>query len=243
MMHQAVVYYTFCSRTLESPGIYLQYQRKLADKMLNHGFIKCFNIEFDRNNVAKGKYGKPYWRGDEEIQFNVSNTRGLVVCALSDTEIGVDAEGLRAIRMPVIRRCCAPEEMAYLTEGNFNLAEKEFNLTGEEFDLKEKNFNLTEENYSKRGSLKSERDGEKMLFTRFFQIWTLKESYIKMTGEGMRFPMKDAVFSIEEKEGTAEIICNQPGFFAQRRIKDYWISLCAREEVKVSWQELKVEEL
>lgn len=124
MKHQVIVYYTFCPRICEGPGIYLEYQRNIADKILNHDFIKRFGIEFNRENVEKGKHGKPYWKGKEEIQFNVSNTNGLVVCALSDTQIGVDAEGIRKIRLPVIRRCCAPEEAAYITEGDFWLKEE-----------------------------------------------------------------------------------------------------------------------
>lgn len=223
MKHQVIIYYTFCPRTCEGPGIYLKYQRKLADKMLNRGFINIFNTEFTRDNVGKGKYGKPYWKGKEAIQFNVSNTSGLVVCALSDTEIGVDAEKMRNIRMAVIRRCCAPEEIAYITEGG---------LCSEE-----------ERNDSGKGNLHLNGGEEILLRERFLQLWTLKESYIKMTGEGMRFPMKEAVFSIEEQDGGFRITCSQSGFFVQKRIKEYWISLCAKEEVEVIWREWKLEEL
>lgn len=70
---------------------------------------------------------------------------------------------------------------------------------------------------------------------RFFQIWTLKESYIKMIGEGMHFPMKKAEFWIAPK---GKITCSQGGYFEQKKIADYWISLCISEERETIWQEV-----
>ena len=215
-LYQVKVYYTFCSLNVMEPKVYLKYQRTLADKLLNYGFTNQFRVEFKRDNIGKGIYGKPYWKREKNFQFNVSNTNGLVVCALSNMEIGVDAEKIRNVRMPVISRCCTEAEIAYITKGDMGSTEES-------------------------------------LLQRFFQIWTLKESYIKMTGEGMHFPMKEVAFIISskteqnddvtEKKHNKKIICNQPAFFLQKKIKDYWISLCTSYEVDVSWKEIKIEEL
>ena len=78
---------------------------------------------------------------------------------------------------------------------------------------------------------------------RFVQLWTLKESYLKMTGEGMYFPIRDVVFSIEQSAQGTEITCNQPGIFVQNHFGEYWISLCMQKNASVLWQELSFETL
>ncbi|MCI9137038.1 MAG: 4'-phosphopantetheinyl transferase superfamily protein [Lachnospiraceae bacterium] len=206
MKHQVVVYYAFCPNFFESKKIYRKHQRELEDKILSYDFINRFNIQFEKNNVGKGEYGKPYWKGKENIHFNVSNTDGLVVCACSDCEVGVDAEKAREIREPVLKRCCNSEEISYIFQERDTLYSA---LAGEEDSVQ----------------------------NRFLQIWTLKESYIKMTGKGMHFPLQDVTFSIE-RENEVQIKSSQPGYFVQERRGDYWISLCAEEEAEVVWREI-----
>lgn len=211
MEHTITVFYTFCPRNTELPGTYLQEQRKIADKILNYGVKKCFDIEFDKEKVVRGNHGKPYWSGEEPIWFNVSHTEGLVVCGIASQEIGVDAEGLREVRMPLIRRSCSKGEINYILNGKENLPERGKEVLGE-----------------------VERE-------RFSRIWTLKESYIKMTGDGMAFPLQEAEFSIEEKSNEKfSIKCSQPGYFVQKKIGDDWISVCGSQPAEVVWQELLV---
>ena len=78
---------------------------------------------------------------------------------------------------------------------------------------------------------------------RFFQLWTLKESYIKMTGEGMRFPVKEASFVVQAFPEGRKIACSEPGFFEQRKVGAYWISACMQKETQSVWQELPMEQL
>ena len=47
--------------------------------------------------------------------------------------------------------------------------------------------------------------------TCFLRIWTLKESYIKATGDGLKFPMKN----IEFRTGSEPVSANLPGLFFQ----------------------------
>lgn len=194
MEHWAAIYYTFCPRLEETAGNYLKFQRKIADRMLKYVFLDKFGVEYTQENVKKGVYGKPCWNGNGTIYFNVSNTDGLVVCAVSDVEIGVDTEKIKEMRFPVMKRCCVAEEINYIKENRES----------------------------------------------FFRIWTLKESYIKMIGEGLHFPLKKVSFSIMEKGDLIqeEIVCNQSGFFSQRKVSDYWISLCTEKRAAVKWQEI-----
>lgn len=78
---------------------------------------------------------------------------------------------------------------------------------------------------------------------RFFRIWTLKESYLKATGEGISVPMKDISFMIGEGDfppprgicsGKRIIAANKPGWefrqfvFANR----YVVSICVQKSGK-----------
>ncbi len=193
-MRQAVVYYSFCDKTEREAGEYRERQRRIADEMLRHGFSQQFGLAFCRDRIKKGEYGKPYWDGPEKVFFNVSNTNGLVACAVGDTELGIDVEKTKEMWISAVRRCCTPQEREYIGE---------------------------------------ERE-------RFFQIWTLKESYVKMIGEGLRFPLQEISFCVKGKPPMLrpwEISGSRPGFFTQRKMGSYWISVCSREEMQIAWQE------
>ncbi len=207
MKHQTEIYYTFCPIKAESPKAYKIYQRELADQLLTYGFQMRFGVTFDRRRVTPAAHGKPIWEGPEQICFNISNTAGLVACAVSDLDTGVDAERIRPVGLPVMKRCCQAQEIDYI-------------MRREDGDFVEAGSEIDQE--------------------RFFQLWTLKESYIKMTGEGMRFPIRDASFSIQDFGEGQKITCSRQGFFIQRKIGEYWISACMQEETQVIWRELSL---
>lgn len=206
MEYQTVVYYTFCPAGERPWKEYKKYQRKIAEQMLAYGFEDQFGLAFQPTQVKKGLHGKPLWAGQEGLYFNVSNTAGLVVCALSNQETGVDAEQIRAVRPAVAKRCCTESELAYI--------------------------------WGKSGEHREEETRE-----RFFQLWTLKESFIKMTGQGMYFPLKNAEFSIRDAGSVQEISCSQTGHFVQKRLGEYWIALCTRNEAEAAWKELTLKDL
>ena len=81
--------------------------------------------------------GKPYCVGIP-CEFSLSHTSGMIVCAISDEPVGIDAELLRPAPMRVARR--------------FTDAEREYISGSDE---------------------------------RFFRVWTRKEAFGKMTGDGL----------------------------------------------------------
>lgn len=196
MKHQVDVYYAYCPKSLCSMKNYREYQKKLADKMLNYGLKRMFDIDATGMVVEKGKYGKPYLKDMEQCQYNISNTDGIVVCALSDMAVGVDTEKEKPFRSGILHKCTSATEIAYIMEPE----------------------------------VKNEQE------KRFFQLWTLKESYIKMTGKGMRIPLTEVVFGFEKN---GEIFCSKQGKFYQRRQGDYWISLCIKEDAEVNWYQFQ----
>lgn len=60
----------------------------------------------------------------------------------------------------------------------------------------------------------------------FYRIWTLKESYTKYTGEGLRQPFTEITFSF--KENSIICNCNKALFFRQYETKkNYHLSVCS----------------
>lgn len=72
------------------------------------------------------------------------------------------------------------------------------------------------------------REEEQMQNERFFRIWTLKESYLKATGQGLAVPMKKVSFIIDRSD-PAMIRSNVSGWkFSQFRYAGrYMISQCS----------------
>lgn len=202
MEHQVNIYYLYCPREGCPKENYRSYQKKLEDKLLNHGLRTMFSINGSGKMIEKGRYGKPYLKGMEQCHYNISNTDGMVVCAVSDICVGVDVERRKPFRKGILRKCASNLETEYILE--------------------------TEE--------------KKQQEERFFQLWTLKESYIKMTGEGMRIPLQEVAFEqLKEKETT--IKCNKRGSFYQKSQGEYWISLCTGQEASVHWIPVTINEI
>lgn len=194
MEQQVNVYYTHCIKKQNWTGDYHKYQRKLADELLNCGLKDMFQINGTEKNIERETNGKPYLKGMEQYHFNISNTDGMVVCAVSEVELGVDVEREKPFRKGILRKCAGPGETEY--------------ILGAE---------------------------EKVQQERFFRLWTLKESYIKMTGEGMRIPLNEIEFELLKKDESVRITCSKEGNFYQRNEKEYWMSLCTKESANVQW--------
>lgn len=64
----------------------------------------------------------------------------------------------------------------------------------------------------------------------FFRIWTMKESYTKMTGEGLKLPLDR--FEVRPEDGEARILRGNrllPCGITEYRIMDYLAAVCANE--------------
>lgn len=148
-------------------------EHKIGRRLLSYGLLQEYGIVAD---VRQENGKKPYLENFPQIYFNISHTRGLVVCGISSRAIGVDAEYIRDFDVRLMRRVCSAEEIDYVNEN-----------TGE---AKE----------------------------RFFRLWTVKESYLKYTGEGLSRPMRQITESIP---GAA---------FRRFRFQNkYMISICEEE--------------
>lgn len=158
-------------------------EHELGRNLLRFGLLKEFGKTWE---IGISEHGKPFLKGAEGICFNISHTKGLVVCAIDRQTVGVDAEYIRPWKENLARRVCSEAEWTLLSEKA---------AAGE--------------------------SGEKW----FSRLWTLKESFVKATGEGISFPLNEIAFSFEEK---GSIRANIPGWeFSQFPVcGKYMVSVC-----------------
>jgi 4'-phosphopantetheinyl transferase len=159
-----------------------------------------------------GSHGKPEIAGPgASLRFNLSNTHGLVVCAVTrEADVGVDVERLdREAPLDIAGEYFAPSEVAAL-----------------------------------EALVPSERPA------RFFDYWTLKESYIKARGLGLSLPLEQFSFTIVADRPpvlTVDAALGDDGAswqFAQHRpTANHLLALCVRRDPRdrdfsVTWQPL-----
>lgn len=139
------------------------------------------DFAFDDENIKKGHRGKPYIEA-APFYFNISHADGLVVCAISESEVGIDAESIRETTDRVMKRCYSDSEIAYVNSA----ANKD---------------------------------------TEFTRLWTLKESYVKLTGEGIATDLKSVCFDLENGTSFSDEL-----IFSQFMVSDtHIITVCKRQ--------------
>ena len=66
--------------------------------------------------MARHEKGKPFFPGREELQFNLSHSGDLALCALDGAPVGVDIQIIKDWRPGLPRRVCSAAELAWLEE-------------------------------------------------------------------------------------------------------------------------------
>lgn len=93
--------------TVNADGIDSEYFAKYC-------LVRTFGGKADDYSIYRTKYGKPYLKNCKDKFFSISHTKGLTVCAVSEFEIGVDAEYKRNIGEEKLSRMCSPKEIEYI---------------------------------------------------------------------------------------------------------------------------------
>ena len=150
--------------------------------------MKNTDIHFGTND-----YGKPFLLGKNDFHFNLSHSGDWVVCAISDSVVGIDVEKIKPT--------------------DFNISKRFFSKDEHEFIVCQK---------------------EKQKLEAFYDLWTLKESYIKAVGKGLHMSLSE--FSIVIYNGLIFLkhqIENQLFNFKQFSIDiRYKLSVCLENEIK-----------
>ena len=84
-----------------------------ADRLARQSVAEHLRKPTEAVQICYTAEGKPYVRGNP-CYFSVSHSGVLVICAVSDRPIGVDAEEIRPINGEIANKICTAEELAYL---------------------------------------------------------------------------------------------------------------------------------
>lgn len=116
--------------TYENTGGILKQQKVLAYKnrkdqmltvageMLARRMIStCCNVAPADISFEIGSYGKPNAK-QLDVEFNISHSYEMVVCAISDNPVGIDAEKIRPIGTSILRRLCTDVDLEYIFGNN-----------------------------------------------------------------------------------------------------------------------------
>lgn len=169
-------------------------KQSMGAGLLLQKVLALYHMEM--TSVVVGEHGKPMLEG---VEFNLSHSGDLVICAVSDEPIGCDVEMIRKAPERVAVRYFSESEKEYLNQ-----------FCGEDYD------------------------------TEFFRLWTMKESYVKMTGEGMGLPL--GIYEIVLGD-CARVIRDgeiQDCYLTEIEMDGYIISVCAEDSahLEVIWENL-----
>ncbi len=135
--------------------------------------------------------GKPKFSNHPNLHFNISHSGEWVVCAFSNSKIGIDLEKIKAADMEIAKRFFNSFEYANLT---------------------------STENISEKNRL-------------FYILWTLKESYLKNIGIGIKGLTPQLRFEL-----TNNIVCSlnniivDKNFYVANIFNDYFLSVCYNKD-------------
>ncbi len=117
-------------------------QAIVGEMILKELLEKYYDIKYNDCIIKESKNGKPYIT-NYNIYFNISHKDNLVVCIISNNEIGVDIEKVRKINLDTINVFATSNEKNYILEKKEDV------------------------------------------FKRLFEIYTLKEAYLKMNNDSI----------------------------------------------------------
>ena len=140
----------------------------------------------DSSYIKTGTKGKPEVQG---LHFNISHSNDIVICAVSENDIGCDIEKISTANLSIAKR--------FFTENEFKYIES---FSGKDAD------------------------------NEFYRLWTAKESFIKMTGEGLSRPLKSFEVQCIPK---MQIIINEelyPCYIKEYQIEGYKLTVCSKED-------------
>lgn len=175
------------------------YASMVAGKLLQDVVKEQLGIASENLTLVKTEYGKPYVKGCKEFHFNLSHSGDYVIFAYGDIPMGVDVERLKDMDIRVAKRCYTDEEYNRVV----NAPEKM--------------------NRQKAANQEKIEDKD----TVFYRIWTMKEAYLKLTGQGISVPLNSFEVDLEQMK-VKETTYKFDGCY----VDDYYISICYDKNIE-----------
>lgn len=89
-------------------------KRTVAGEMLARRAISEWcNVAPESIVFGIKEHGKPYAK-DLSVEFNISHSGNMVVCAVNDGPIGIDIEQIRPVDLSVAEHICTDKELIYI---------------------------------------------------------------------------------------------------------------------------------
>ena len=85
---------------------------------------KNLNVDGESILIYRNEFGKPFLKDHPYIHFNISHTKGAIVCAVSDKPVGVDIERVKRFNKCIVERFFTQNEQNYIFASNENVAER-----------------------------------------------------------------------------------------------------------------------
>lgn len=158
-----VIYYTVYTPESDSVRKINEQEHRLGRELLAAALRELYEIRLRPENISAAENGKPFLPAYPTIHFNISHCDGLVVCAVDDEPVGVDAEKTGYFAEILIGKVLSEEETSFLAAQTVQ----------EPADLA-----------ASGDSAKGHRQEW------FYRFWTLKEAYVKRTGIGVDTDLK-----------------------------------------------------
>mgnify|MGYP002627143101 CR=1 FL=1 len=109
-------------------------EKNTSTKALLDKVLKRLNIS---DEIIYNEYGKPYLK-NSNLYFNLSDSKGVSACVISDKEVGIDIEKLRKTNLNVIDKFATPKEKEYILSNSNNIEKRLFEI----YTLKEAYFKM-----------------------------------------------------------------------------------------------------
>ncbi len=105
----------------EERKTYVDRFRRLADKkrsvagemLARRAIAEWCGVSAESICFGRKGHGKPF-AIDLSVDFNISHSGNTVVCAVSDTSVGIDVEEIRPIDLSIAEHICTEEDLEYL---------------------------------------------------------------------------------------------------------------------------------
>jgi len=85
---------------------------------------KNLSVDSDSLVICKSEFGKPYLRDYPNVYYNISHTKGVIVCAVSNKPVGVDIERIKKFNHRIVERFFTQNEQNYILSMKENQNER-----------------------------------------------------------------------------------------------------------------------
>ena len=104
---KGTIYYTILDQ-VENRN---KYHHMAGQMLLKAGLKELYGKELENMEQAFGEHGKPYFRSEPEIHYNISHSGKYVVCVFASGEIGIDVQEHREVNYRRMLEKMVPDSM------------------------------------------------------------------------------------------------------------------------------------